>query len=628
MSSESLAPAGRVMLARAYKTELDPTVEQERELSRHVAGARVAYNWTLAGWKIHDGSRALARAMRALAGHDTKGGEAACMLGYAMAALSRGEVIAVRRRSGSAEGESFFRYGPAPGVAIPDFSSGSIDWNSRIVHLKKEQPEAFGWLGELSAFVVREAVKDVRDGWKHFFEHLKAGRYERAGQPRFRNARDRHYHADQPDPIRVTARAILIPGVGWVRLKERDYFPVTHEKSHRFVQGGKAIGVGVNNRDGRWFVALRAEVPSPMARKRAPGKHLREHPVPRVPGRRIGVEVGVRVLGTTYDGESREMIAEDGLRDDRRIHALTHRRNLWERRMARRQRCRNCGSAQSCKRCLVVQREQSAGWHEAVARVAHYHRRIADLRDDRAGKIVRKIVDTGAETAVLRAPSIAAMLDRRLASDVRKRNALAPDVHGARMGDVRARLEYKMKWAGGKVELVDRLGPTTKRCSECGLVQDAEVRYPDFVCAGCGHKEDRDDNSPKNLYGLSGFDPGEAGPRDAGSKPPNGDNDRRKRTARAKKGKPSGATAPHGGETDALGLGNRDVPGVVHSMHPNPVLHDVASESERSGDDESLTKQSRGLTAGLGADEPNRSQTGRKRRGSKGSRRSPSEATS
>jgi hypothetical protein len=61
---------------------------------------------------------------------------------------------------------------------------------------------------------------------------------------------------------------------------------------------------------------------------------------------------------------------------------------------------------------------------------------------------------------------------------------------------------------------------------------------------------------------LSGFDPGQASPRSAGSKPPNGDNDRRKRMARAKEGL-FRVTAPQGGETDALGLGNRHGAGAL-----------------------------------------------------------------
>jgi putative transposase len=473
---------------------------------------------------------------------------------------------------------------------IPDFRGSAIDWYARLVVVRKEQPERFGWLDDVSSFAVREAVLDVTDGWKHFFEHLKAGRYERAGRPRFRSRRAARYHADQPDPIRVTDRAIKIPGVGWVRLKERGYLPKTADDSHRFPGGGKAYGLGLSEVDGRWYVSLRCEVPKAFSQKRGPGRALREHAVPRIPGRRVGVEVGVRVLGATYDGESSATLVAPGLRDDARIARFERLRKLWERRMARRWKPG------------VKTRDQSAGWKEASRKVAHYHARLVHVRDDVCGKFVRKVVDTGADVAVLREPSIAAMLDRRQASDARKRNALAPSVHGARMGEIRQRLEYKMEWAGGKVELAPRFEPTSKRCSECGVVRETDPAYPNFLCPACGHVEDRDDaNSPKNLYNqrAASADP-EADPRSAGLKPPKGDNGRGKRMARAKVEQSTNVTAPHR-------PGNRARPGALHSVQPNESHHDITLE--RLGDDDEQDESIPLDTATVSADEGNRSQS-------------------
>lgn len=560
------------MIKRAYKTELDPTDDQRAALARHVAGARVAHNWVLEQWRAFDLARAVANGSRALRGNDARGGEAACWLGYGLAALHHGVLVRARTPKGEPQR---YRHHPVPGVQIPDFRPGTIDWYSQLAHVRGEQPERFGWLEELSAFAVREAVLDVADGWKHFFEHLKAGRYERAGEPKFRGRRHASYHADQPDPIRTTDRAVKIPGVGWVRLKERGYLPATEEKSHRFVHGGKAFGLGLSERDGRWYVALRCEVPERSPQARGPGRALRDRPTPRIPGRRMGVENGVRVLAVGYDGDALDVVAEDGLRDDPRILKLIMLRNRWERRMARRWK--------NGVRTL----DQSRGWSEARARVAHYHARITDLRDDRVGKVVRKIVDRGAETILLREPHVAKLLDRRTASDAGARNALAPAVHGARMGDLRERLEYKQKWAGGKVELVEKFEPVTKRCSACGVVREASPGYPTFVCSACGHREDRDDvNAPRNLHDYSGgsssgMDP----PRNAGDKPSsNGGNGRRNRTAR-REGQPS-STAP-----DCPG--NQARPGVPAQGGANAANHHADSERGRRSGAETGSEQFR-----------------------------------
>lgn len=578
------------MILRAYKTELDPTAQQRRALARHVAGARVAHNWTLWRWHVFAGLPRLVSFLRACAGIDDSGAAAAYQIGFFLHAFLFGERRATRRpkrtkKDGVIEyTEKVVFAARAPEGPIPD-RSPDADWiHAQLTVAKKIAESPVAWLKELSAYAVREGAGDVGRGYQAYFRRMKKhmhGDHSECtrrrtggcdlGEPRFRLGRDRHYHVDQPNPIRTSERTVTIPSIGEVRLKERGYFPVTHPNSHHFVYGGKICGLGVSERDGRWYAALRAEVPSPAPQKRGPGRALRDRPTPRVQGRRVGVENGVRVLVATYDGDSASTFVDSGLRDDERILRLVRSRKLWERRMARRWKKG------------VKHQDQSAGWREAVNRVRHYHARIVDLRDDRVGKAIRKIVDTGAEVALLREPHTADLLNRATAPDAQVRNRLAPDVHGARMGDVRRRLEYKMAWAGGRVEHVDRFEPVTKRCSACGEVRETSPSYPNFRCDACGHVEDRDDaNAPKNLY-SGGSSSGEAEPRCAAPKTPErGPNGREKREARAEE--QSSVTASQGSETSALGSGNRASPGASRSARPyrsdHPTFFECPSDAQ------------------------------------------------
>jgi len=606
------------VILRAYKTEIDPTAEQRRALAKHVAGARVAHNWVLERWIELDAARGIARGARALAGHDCAGGEAACMLGYALAALTRGAPVDVRtprieqdapqvtlgaavvvgllalfgqHASVAWTPQKRVRYRPASGAAIPDFAATSIDWYSQVAFVRDEQPERFGWLTELSSFAIREAVIDVEDGWKHFFEHIKAGRYERAGRPRFRGRRHAAYHVDQPNPIRITSRTVTIPGIGEVVLKERDYLPVTQEKSHHFPYGGKAIALGLSERDGRWYIALRAEVPDPTPQARGPGRALRDRPVPRVKGRVAGVEVGVVNLSVATQGERSTNIRHLGLRDDDRIARFERLRKLWERRMARRYRAG------------IATRAQSAGFFEAKRRVAHYHARITDLRDDIVGKSVRQIVDTGVEIVRMRpAGSVHSMLSRNLTNDAQTRNRLAPMVHAARMGDVRRRVAYKMKWIGGRLEEAPQDEPVTKRCALCRTVRETSPGYPNFQCPSCGHIDDRDDNAAANLLQYSsGSDTGEAGPRSAGSKPP-------------ERGTTAVTNGRHGGRGNSpsrprIGPATGDPPERHVQRGRSSSITTPVSEIERLGAAKNGSPQFRGDTARSLADEGNRSQS-------------------
>lgn len=51
-------------------------------------------------------------------------------------------------------------------------------------------------------------------------------------------------------------------------------------------------------------------------------------------------------------------------------------------------------------------------------------------------------------------------------------HALAGAISDVGMGEFRRQIEYKAAWYGRTVEVIDRFAPTSKTCSECGVVQD------------------------------------------------------------------------------------------------------------------------------------------------------------
>lgn len=580
------------MILRGYETELDPTVEQRRMLARHVSGSRRAYNWALARWKILSGLPHLVAFLRRLDGRDDRAAVAAWWIGVFLAALHRGELAEPRvskRKAPAEAGEERPKKkwvmvqptGPVPdGIAarrLPGINLG--DWIHAQLTQEKNDPDSdLHWLTELSAFAVREAVGDVKRAHDAFFRRLKkhtAGDHSECkprrrgkgcelGAPTWRSVLSRSYHADQPNPIRVRANAVLIPTVGWVRLKEQNYLPRTAEKSHALVVGGKACGIGVSERGGRWYIALRVERPAPSLtsgkgarRGRGPGRALRPKQTPRIPGKVVGVDSGVRYLAVTSDGDR-----FGGLEDDPELQRLERRRKLWERRMARRwQPASKLGLDSKTSRRDVV-KAQSKGWHEARRNVARFHHEIVRVRDDRVAVAVRRILDAGAETIVVRGPQVAKMLARAEGADrtrTRTRNALAPRVHAARMGDLSRRLQYKAPWAGARCIEAPVDYPSTRRCSVCGHVRDDDPGYSPWTCTGCGHVHDRELNAAENLrqLGLPGASgaptapepqppdtddyrtsepSGDDAPVGSGrvdrDKPPQGDNGRKNRKAR------------------------------------------------------------------------------------------------
>jgi putative transposase len=147
------------------------------------------------------------------------------------------------------------------------------------------------------------------------------------------------------------------------------------------------------------------------------------------------------------------------------------------------------------KRLAKAQRELSRkakeGSNRAKARrkVARIHARIADRRRDMLHKLTTRLVRDN-QVVVIEDLTVKNML---------KNGHLARAIADAAWSEFRQMLEYKARWYGREVIVVDRWFPSSKLCSACGTVAEAmplDVRS--WTC-GCGTTHDRDVNAAKNL---------------------------------------------------------------------------------------------------------------------------------
>ncbi|MGR6035833.1 MAG: zinc ribbon domain-containing protein, partial [Candidatus Nitrosoglobus sp.] len=73
--------------------------------------------------------------------------------------------------------------------------------------------------------------------------------------------------------------------------------------------------------------------------------------------------------------------------------------------------------------------------------------------------------------------------------------------------ELRRQLEYKAKWHGRDIFIVDRFAPTSKTCSACGAYQqEMPLKVRAWVCPDCDTHHDRDINAAKNIlfFGTAG----------------------------------------------------------------------------------------------------------------------------
>ena len=215
------------------------------------------------------------------------------------------------------------------------------------------------------------------------------------------------------------------------------------------VDGARLIRITVSRRAGNWYASLTVER-EPTAK-----------PTPK--GGVVGVGLGVKNLATLSDGT---------------VVPNTRALNRGMRVLRKAQ--------QSLSRKV----KGSARREKAKKRVARLHARVADVRADAIHK---------ATTMIARSYNTVCIEDLDVAG-MAKNHHLARSLSDAALGEFRRQLEYKTARNGVTLRVVDRWYPTSKTCSNCGVVKAKRpLSGRTFNCDMCGLSIDRDLNAAINI---------------------------------------------------------------------------------------------------------------------------------
>ena len=367
-----------MIVLRAFKTELDLNNSQKTACARHAGAARWAYNW------------GLARKIEAY----------------------------------------------QAGQKVPT----AIDLHRELNALKKGE---LAWLYEVSKCAPQEALRNLDQAYANFFRRVKekkAGKKIQVGFPRFKSKKNSLGSFRLTGSIHVFKKAIHLPRLGVLRLKERGYLP-----------GGDVhiLNATVSERAGRWFVSVQVELDLPDLGQTA-------KPV-------AGIDLGIVRLATVSDGTRIE-----------NPHALRSRMRQIKR----------------LQRTVSRRQAGSANRRKAVRQLAQAHARVANLRKDTLHQATSRLARTKS----------AIVLEDLNVSGMMKNHPLAQAIADVGFHEFRRQLTYKGEWYGCEVLFADRFYPSSKRCSRCGNVKarlDLSERV--YACEVCGLIIDRDLNAALNL---------------------------------------------------------------------------------------------------------------------------------
>jgi putative transposase len=301
----------------------------------------------------------------------------------------------------------------------------------------KKTPER-AWLGEVSAVVLQQSLRDLETAYRAFFDGL-AGKRPRIGAPRFKSRKDRR------QSVRFTANArwsitgggkLALPKIGQVRVKWSRRLPSV-----------PATVTVVKDAAGRFFASFVVETD--------------DEPLPEVDAG-TGIDLGLEHFAVLSDGRK--------VASPRFLRRAEKKLRKAQQALSRKQR----GSANRGK---------------ARTRVARAHAKVADAR--------REFCHT-LSTALVRENQALYVEDLCVKGLARTR--LAKSVHDAGWSAFTTMLEYKAARYGRTFARVDRAFPSSQLCSHCGRRDGPKpLHVRAWVCGGCGAEHDRDVNAARNI---------------------------------------------------------------------------------------------------------------------------------
>ncbi len=311
----------------------------------------------------------------------------------------------------------------------------SIDYNQTSAMLTRWKQT------ERYAFLNEVSSVPLQQALRYLQQGFSAFFEQQTGYPRFKNKR-------VVTGSVVYTRSAFTWAAGRLTLAKQSE-PLKTRWSRRLPHGAVPSTVTVS-RDaaGRRFVSLLVEEDLPTK----PHKDTA-----------VGVDAGLTTLFTRSTGEK---ITDP--RHERRDRARIRRR----------------------QKDLSRKAKDSKNRAEAQVKLARAHARIADRRRDFLHKCTTRLVN---EDRVI---AVEDLNVRGMLADRRPARAIAD----ASWAEFRRMLEYKAEWYGRTLVAVDRFPPSSKTCSACGTMKDAmPLAERVFECATCGHTEDRDVKSAKNI---------------------------------------------------------------------------------------------------------------------------------
>lgn len=318
---------------------------------------------------------------------------------------------------------------------------------------KLKETKEYKWLYDVSKCAPQEAIRNLDKAYQNFFRRVKENKQRKArkqkvkkvGFPKFKKKSSSRQSFRLTGSIKIFDNCVQLPRLGKLKVYEKSYIP---KDEH-------ILSATVSKEGNKWFVAINTKPKSEVNFYKDKPENI------------AGIDLGIKTLATCSDGT-----------------IVDNPRALK----------RNSKKLRKCHKAVSRKKKGSKNREKAKVELRKVYQRVLNIRKDNIEKSTTSIAKKFSMVC-LETLNVEAM---------KKNRKLSKAVSDASMRMFRTCLERKQDKYNCKVVYADRFYPSSKTCSNCGVVKD-ELKLSEriFNCFDCGFELDRDLNASINLKNVA-----------------------------------------------------------------------------------------------------------------------------